>query len=86
MDRVKERLDDGLRALATPEKVIGLPKPSDVERDAAIQRFEYTFEMAWKAAQAYLTDREFLEAASPRRPFVVHSRLAYSMMILLKSS
>jgi len=66
MDRVKERLDDGLKALATLEKLVGLPKPSDIERDAAIQRFEYTFEMVWKAAQAYLTDREFLEAASPR--------------------
>lgn len=66
MDRVKERLDDGMKALATLEKVVGLIKPSDIERDAAIQRFEYTFVLTWKAAQAYLTDREFLEAASPR--------------------
>jgi nucleotidyltransferase substrate binding protein (TIGR01987 family) len=66
MDRVRERLEDGLKALATLEKVVDLPRPSDVERDAAIQRFEYTFEMTWKAAQAYLTDREFLEVASPR--------------------
>lgn len=66
MDRVKERLEDGLKALATLEKVVGFPKPTDIERDAAIQRFERTFEMAWKTAQAYLTDQEFLDAASPR--------------------
>ena len=66
MDRVKERLEEGLKALETLEKVVDLPKPSDIERDAAIQRFEYTFEMTWKAAQAYLTDREFLETGSPR--------------------
>lgn len=34
-------------------------------RDAAIKRFEYTFEAVWKAAQAYLT-REGLDVASPR--------------------
>jgi len=38
---------------------------ADIVRDAAIQRFEYTFEATWKAAQAYLI-REGLDAASPR--------------------
>lgn len=40
--------------------------PSDVVRDAAIQRFEYSFEATWKAAQAYLLEVEGIEAASPR--------------------
>lgn len=35
-------------------------------RDAAIQRFEYTFEATWKAAQAYLWEVEGVEVASPR--------------------
>ncbi|MBI5784314.1 MAG: nucleotidyltransferase substrate binding protein [Rhodocyclales bacterium] len=30
---------------------------SDVVRDAIIQRFEFTFEMAWKAMFRYLTDK-----------------------------
>jgi nucleotidyltransferase substrate binding protein (TIGR01987 family) len=34
-------------------------------RDASIQRFEYTFEAVWKAAQLYLRVRENLELASP---------------------
>ncbi len=40
--------------------------PSDVVRDAAIQRFEYSFEAAWKAAQTYLAEVEGLVVASPR--------------------
>lgn len=39
---------------------------SNVVRDAAIQRFEYTFETTWKVARQYLSDIERLEAASPR--------------------
>lgn len=34
-------------------------------RDAAIQRFEFTFELAWKVLKTYL-EREGLEARSPR--------------------
>lgn len=37
-----------------------------MERDAAIQRFEYTFEAFWKALQAYLREVEGLEGASPK--------------------
>jgi hypothetical protein len=35
-------------------------------RDAAIQRFEYTFEATWKAAQIYLRQVEGLEVGSPK--------------------
>jgi nucleotidyltransferase substrate binding protein (TIGR01987 family) len=35
-------------------------------RDAAIQRFEYTFEATWKAAQIYLREVEGLEVGSPK--------------------
>jgi nucleotidyltransferase substrate binding protein (TIGR01987 family) len=66
MERVKERLQDALRALATFEKVANLKEPTDIERDAAIQRFEYSFEMAWKAAKAYLLDQGLTNVVSPR--------------------
>lgn len=35
-------------------------------RDAAIQRFEYSFEAVWKSAQRYLNIREGLQVASPK--------------------
>ncbi|HXF86332.1 MAG TPA: HI0074 family nucleotidyltransferase substrate-binding subunit [Anaerolineales bacterium] len=66
MERMKERLENALRALATFEKIANLEKPSEIERDAAIQRFEYTFETTWKAAQTYLADQGVREIGSPK--------------------
>jgi len=54
------------KALATLKELAFLEDPSPVERDAAIQRFEYTFEAFWKALQAYLREVEGLEGASPK--------------------
>ena len=53
------------RALATLEKVLDMPSSNEI-RDAAIKRFEYTFEAVWKAAQAYLQERHGLDAPSPK--------------------
>jgi len=78
-ERTEERLEVARRALASLQALPlhGSDKPAeqgaerateieaDIVRDAAIQRFEYTFEATWKAAQAYLI-REGLDAASPR--------------------
>jgi nucleotidyltransferase substrate binding protein (TIGR01987 family) len=42
------------------------PDRSKVERDAAIQRFEYCFEAVWKTAQLYLREQEGVDAGSPK--------------------
>ena len=42
---------------------------SKIVRDAAIQRFEYTFEAVWKAAQRHLEIVEGVEAGSPKGVF-----------------
>ena len=65
MDLTRRRLEDAGRALTTLLEVSNLSEPSEVQRDAAIQRFEYTFETVWKSAQALLA-REGIEANSPR--------------------
>jgi nucleotidyltransferase substrate binding protein (TIGR01987 family) len=52
-----ERLAD---ALAQPK--------TEWTRDSAIQRFEFTFELAWKAV-ASTAQREGVEARSPREAF-----------------
>ncbi|MBX5465865.1 MAG: nucleotidyltransferase substrate binding protein, partial [Clostridia bacterium] len=44
----------------------GREEPQPLERDAAIQRFEYTFEATWKAAMHFLHEVEGLEVASPK--------------------
>lgn len=66
MARTLERLAVARRALATLQVLLGDEDVSDIVRDAAIQRFEYTFEATWKAAQEYLRQVEGLETASPR--------------------
>ncbi len=60
-----ERLVIARKALQSLVDILREPK-SDVVRDAAIQRFEYTFEAVWKAAQLYLRTVESLEVGSPK--------------------
>lgn len=66
MERLKERLAVARRALGSLEELLAIPRPSRVERDAAIQRFEYTFEACWRAAQRYLIVVEGLSIGSPK--------------------
>ena len=66
MERLKERLAVARRALSTLQELLLLAQPSRVERDAAIQRFEYTCEAIWKAAQRYLLEVEGLSVGSPK--------------------
>lgn len=40
--------------------------PTRINKDAAIKRFEFTFELSWKTIQEYLL-QEGLEAASPKQ-------------------
>lgn len=66
MDRLNERLEVAEKALGS---LLDLPLGKNVDaivRDAAIQRFEYTFEAVWKAAQLYLREKEGLDQGSPK--------------------
>lgn len=64
MDRLSERLRVARQALETFQAALREPKTA-MNRDACIQRFEYTHEAVWKAAQLYLRINENLELASP---------------------
>lgn len=66
MERIKERLQVSYKALSTLRELTDKSKLSIVERDAAIQRFEYTFEAVWKTAQMFLNDFEAITANSPK--------------------
>ena len=65
MERLTRRLRDAESALARLGEVMKIERPTDVERDAAIYRFEFTFETVWKAAQRYLAVMEQIEVGSP---------------------
>lgn len=66
MGRVDERIQIALDALATLEEILPGDAGDDLQRDAAIQRFEYVFETTWKAAQSYLRETEGIDEGSPK--------------------
>lgn len=65
MERLNERLALAKKALASFDEVLALPY-SKIVRDAAIQRFEFTFEALWKLAQRYIFINEGIEENSPK--------------------
>jgi len=66
MERLKQKVASAQKALKTLTELLGSRSPTVVERDAAIQRFEYTFEAVWKAGKAFLREIEGLEIGSPK--------------------
>jgi nucleotidyltransferase substrate binding protein (TIGR01987 family) len=66
VERLKEKLDVAQRALKTLQEVVEEKNPKAILRDAAIQRFEYTFEAVWKVGQGFLRSHEGLEVGSPK--------------------
>ena len=66
MARTRERLAVARKALRMLQTLLFTKDVTDIVRDAAIQRFECSFEATWKAVQAYLSEVEGLGAASPR--------------------
>lgn len=66
MERLRERLDMAEKTLNRFREAMALTNPNSLERDAAIQRFEFTFEAQWKAAKHFLTVIEGIDAASPK--------------------
>jgi len=66
LERLRERLAVAQNALDRFEEVMAITNPNALERDAAIQRFEFTFEALWKAAKAFLVVREGIDTGSPK--------------------
>ncbi len=65
MERIEQRLETSLKALATLKEALSFPK-DPITRDASIQRFEYTYEVVWKTAQHYLREFEGITPGSPK--------------------
>ncbi len=63
--RFEERKQELKDAVLRLEEAIAQPE-NDMIRDSVIQRFEFSFELAWKTLQLFL-ERQGLEAGSPRQ-------------------
>ncbi len=57
-------------ALKTLEEALEHPPNSELERDGVIQRFEYSFEMAWKAVQKFLKEQGKPEVSGSPKPIL----------------
>jgi nucleotidyltransferase substrate binding protein (TIGR01987 family) len=68
MEKLTERLRSCESALATLDEALRLPF-SIIVRDAAIQRFEYSFESTWKLLKGYLETQEGIICNSPKGCF-----------------
>lgn len=75
-------MSDGRAVLASLESALGrlrsaLAQPkSEWTRDAAIQRFEFSFELCWKTARRF-AKAEGLEVGSPREAVKTAARLGW---------
>lgn len=58
-NRLAEHSRDFLSALARLEKALAQPENSFL-RDASIHRFEFTYELAWKATKLWLETKDII--------------------------
>lgn len=68
MDYLEEKFSDLERALSVWKEALDAPF-SDLNRDASIQRFEFSFELLWKTVKIYLQKAEGIECNSPKSCF-----------------
>jgi len=64
--RWTQRYANFQKAYILLEEAIRLPHPTDLEKEGIIQRFEYTFELAWKTMKDYLEDKGYTEIVGSR--------------------
>ena len=62
LQRAIERLREAVSAVQTSN-------PNSILQDGLIQRFEFTYELAWKSAKVKLEEQGITEANSPKSVF-----------------
>jgi len=78
VERLRERHAQANAALASLEALLVEDGASAIIRDAAIQRFEYSFEAVWKVSQRYLRVVEGRVEASPKA--VIRASVAVGLL------
>jgi len=68
MDYLEDKFVDLEKGIASIDEVLKSPK-SMLNRDAALKRFEFTFELLWKNVKLYLKQNEKVDCFSPASCF-----------------
>jgi len=67
-ERIKLKLSSYKKAVERLERLIQEPEVNDYRLDALIQRFEFSYELAWKLIKTWL-EFKGIEAGTPRDCF-----------------
>ncbi len=59
------------KALITLKNAIETESINELERDGAIQRFEYCFELSWKVLKIIIKDQNSLDILTPKEVFKI---------------
>jgi nucleotidyltransferase substrate binding protein (TIGR01987 family) len=68
-ERVQEKRSEYGKALERLTEALQLEPSQSIVLDGVIQRFEFSYELAWKLIKAYLEYQGFTEVGSPRKAF-----------------
>lgn len=69
MNKLEYKLKNFGKALKRLEEAVAeyiRHKDNDIVRDGVIQRFEFTYELAWKTTKEYLEDMGIVDKTSPK--------------------
>lgn len=78
MKRLKERFEDYTKALDKLKAAI-LEQPTEIIIDGTLQRYEFTFELAWKTMKDYLEYNGIIDDVAAPRAII---KSAYSSKII----
>jgi len=77
MSKLENSIGQFKKALQRLQEVLAMPE-TDVIRDSAIQRFEFTLDLSWKMLKTYLEEKKGVICKSPKECF----RQAYMQGII----
>lgn len=65
MTKLSAQMEQLKKVLSRLNEVLAMPQ-SDVVRDSAIQRFEFTLDLSWKAVKTFLEEKKGIICVSPK--------------------
>lgn len=80
-DKLDYKLENYEKAFYRLQEAVQLPFEQSIVLDGIIQRFEFTYELAWKLMKTYLEYEGIVEVNSPRTVF----KEAYSIGLISSS-